>query len=209
MDDVTIRCVENYLHTGLPLDDAAILLIEVDGAPEALPAQVEAIAALCRKNGATRVRTAASEAESAELWKARKSVSPAVVQVKPAKISEDATVPRSKVPAMIRRLKEIAAKYELDIAIFGHAGDGNLHPNILVDKNNPEKMERAEAAVREIFEAALALGGTLSGEHGIGILKAPYLAMEAGPAGLAVMRQVREALDPLGILNPGKIFGGG
>jgi len=208
MDDVTIRCVENFLHIGLPLDAAAMLLIEVDGPVEALPAQVEAIVAICRRNGAARVKVASTEAESAELWRARKAVSPAVVQVKPTKISEDATVPRSNVPAMIRRLKEIAAKYRLDIAIFGHAGDGNLHPNILADKNNPEEMERVEAAIGEIFSAALSLGGTLSGEHGIGILKAPFLEKEAGKAGMAVMRQIKDALDPLGILNPGKILGG-
>lgn len=208
MDDVTIRCVENFLRIGLPLDAAAMLLIEVDGPVEALPAQVEAIVAICRRNGAARVKVASTEAESAELWRARKAVSPAVVQVKPTKISEDATVPRSNVPAMIRRLKEIAAKYRLDIAIFGHAGDGNLHPNILADKNNPEEMERVEAAIGEIFSAALSLGGTLSGEHGIGILKAPFLEKEAGKAGMAVMRQIKDALDPLGILNPGKILGG-
>lgn len=208
MDDVTIRCVENFLRIGLPLDAAAMLLIEADGPVEALPAQVEAIVAICRRNGAARVKVASTEAESAELWRARKAVSPAVVQVKPTKISEDATVPRSNVPAMIRRLKEIAAKYRLDIAIFGHAGDGNLHPNILADKNNPEEMERVEAAIEEIFSAALSLGGTLSGEHGIGILKAPFLEKEAGKAGMAVMRQIKDALDPLGILNPGKIFGG-
>ncbi|MCL6545189.1 MAG: translation elongation factor 4 [Bryobacteraceae bacterium] len=208
MDDVTIRCVENFLHCGLPLDVEAMLLIEVDGPAGALPAQVEAIVEICRSSGASRVRVAAGEAESAELWRARKAVSPAVVQVKPTKISEDATVPRSKVPAMIRRLKEIAAKYRLEMAIFGHAGDGNLHPNILADKNDPEEMERVEAAVEEIFSAALALGGTLSGEHGIGLLKAPFLEKEAGRAGMAVMRKVKDALDPTGILNPGKIFGG-
>lgn len=208
MDDVTIRCVEDYLSLGLSLDVAAMLLIEVDGSPEAVAAQVEDVADICRAKGAREVRIARSDKEREELWRARQAVSPAVVQIKPTKISEDATVPRSNLPAMVRRLKEIAAKYELEIAVFGHAGDGNLHPNILVDRNNPEEMERAEAAIGEIFSAALSLGGTLSGEHGIGLLKAPYLEMETGSIGLAVMKQIKRAMDPLGILNPGKILGG-
>ncbi|MDQ0286935.1 glycolate oxidase [Desulfofundulus luciae] len=208
MDDVTIRCVENFLHAGLPLDVEAILLMEVDGPAVSLPGQVKTIATLCRQHGAARVKVAETEAEGAELWRARKAVSPAVVQVKPTKISEDATVPRSNIPAMIRGIREIARKYNLIIAIFGHAGDGNLHPNILIDKSNPEEMERAEAAIEEMFKLALSLGGTLSGEHGIGLLKAPFLEMEFGKAGVAVMRRIKEALDPLGILNPGKIFGG-
>ncbi len=208
MDDVTIRCVENFLRTGLPLDVEAILLMEVDGPAVSLPGQVRTIAALCRQHGAARVKVAETEAEGVELWRARKAVSPAVVQVKPTKISEDATVPRKNIPAMIRGIKEIARKHNLVIAIFGHAGDGNLHPNILVDKSNPEEMERAEAAIEEMFRLALSLGGTLSGEHGIGLLKAPFLEMEFGRAGVAVMRRIKEALDPPGILNPGKIFGG-
>ncbi|MGB9826435.1 MAG: FAD-binding oxidoreductase, partial [Desulfofundulus sp.] len=208
MDDVTIRCVENFLRAGLPLDVEAILLIEVDGPAVSLPGQVSTIAALCRQCGAVRVKVAETEAEGAELWRARRAVSPAVVQVRPTKISEDATVPRSNVPAMIRGIKEIARKYHLLVAIFGHAGDGNLHPNILIDQTNPEEMERAEAAIEEIFKLALSLGGTLSGEHGIGLLKAPFLEMEFGKTGVAVMRRIKEALDPLGILNPGKIFGG-
>ncbi|RKO65840.1 FAD-binding oxidoreductase [Desulfofundulus salinus] len=208
MDDVTIRCVENYLRVGLPLDVEAILLIEVDGPALSLPEQVKTIAALCQQYGAARVRVAETKEEETELWRARKSVSPAVVQVKPTKISEDATVPRKNVPALIKAIKEIARRYNLDIVIFGHAGDGNLHPNILVDKSNPEEMERAERAIAEIFQAALSLGGTLSGEHGIGLLKAPFLEMEYGQSGVALMRRIKEALDPRGILNPGKIFGG-
>ncbi len=208
MDDVTIRCVENYLRIGLPLDVEAILLIEVDGPAAALSEQARLIAALCEEHGAVRVRVAQTKEEEAELWRARKAVSPAVVQVKPTKISEDATVPRSRVPALIRAIKEIARKYRLTIAIFGHAGDGNLHPNLLVDKSDPDEMARAEAAIEEIFKAALALGGTLSGEHGIGLLKAPFLELEYGGPGVATMRKIKETLDPYGILNPGKIFGG-
>ncbi len=207
MDDVTIRCVENYLHTGLPLDVEAILLIEVDGPEAALAEQAGLIAALCEEHGAVRVRVAQTEEEETELWRARKAVSPAVVQVKPTKISEDATVPRSQVPALIRAIKEIARRYRLTIAIFGHAGDGNLHPNLLVDKGDPDEMARAEEAIKEIFQTALSLGGTLSGEHGVGLLKAPFMELEFGPRGVAAMKKIKESLDPFGILNPGKIFG--
>ncbi|MFZ5592425.1 MAG: FAD-binding oxidoreductase, partial [Bacillota bacterium] len=202
-----IRCVENYLHTGLPLDVEAILLIEVDGPAAILGEQIRHIAALCAQCGAARVKVAQNDAQAAELWRARKAVSPALVQIKPTKISEDATVPRSQVPALIGAIKDIARKYRLTIAIFGHAGDGNLHPNLLVDKSDSDEMARAEAATAEIFQAALSLGGTLSGEHGIGILKAPFLALEYGPAGVDVMKKIKDALDPQGILNPGKVFG--
>ncbi len=207
MDDVTIRCVEKHRSAGLPLDAAAILLMDLDGPRETVGQQLNRVGEICRRHGARNIRVAHSTGESAELWQARRAVSPALVQVKPTKISEDATVPRSQVPAMIRRLKEIAARHNLDIAIFGHAGDGNLHPNILVDRRNPAEMARAENAIAEIFEAALALGGTLSGEHGIGLLKRPYLKQEVGSAGMEYMTRLKQAFDPKGIMNPGKILG--
>ncbi|MGQ9558176.1 MAG: FAD-binding oxidoreductase [Desulfurispora sp.] len=207
MDDVTIRCVENYLHCGLPLDVEAMLLVEVDGPAIALDEQIKYIADICTRSGAVRVELPRTPSAAEELWRARKAVSPALVQIKPTKISEDATVPRSRIPALVRAIKDIAQRHRLTIAIFGHAGDGNLHPNLLVDKNDPDEMDRAAAATAEIFHSALALGGTLSGEHGIGLLKAPYLDRQFGPAGVAAMQRIKKALDPRGILNPGKIFG--
>jgi glycolate oxidase len=206
MDDRTIQCVENYLHLGLPVDAGAILIIEVDGTPELIEGQSGQIVDLCREAGAREVRVAAGEKERDEIWAARRAVSAAVVQIKPTKISEDISVPRSQIPNMVRKLREIAARYDLDLVIFGHAGDGNLHPNILCDQRDQEEMERVEKAVGELFQAAVELGGTLSGEHGIGTMKAPYLKLETGEAGYEVMLSIKQALDPDNILNPGKIF---
>jgi glycolate oxidase len=208
MDDQAIRCVENYLHLGLPLDAGAILIIEVDGAPELIDGQVGQMDDLCREGGAREVRAATNEQERNEIWAARRAVSAAVVQIKPTKISEDISVPRSQIPNMARKLKEIAARYDLNLVIFGHAGDGNLHPNILCDQKDAEEMERVARAVDELFQAAIDLGGTLSGEHGIGVMKAPYLKLETGEAGYQAMLAIKQALDPNNILNPGKIFGG-
>jgi glycolate oxidase len=152
------------------------------------------------------VKLAQNEAERNNLWKARRSVSPALGRQAPNKLGEDITVPRSAIPEVIQRLRQISAKYGLPIAIFGHAGDGNLHPNILFDKRQPEQWKKVEQMVAEEFTAALAVGGTLSGEHGVGVLKRPYLEQALGPVSIDVQRQIKHALDPLNILNPGKIF---
>jgi glycolate oxidase len=206
MDDLTIRCVENHLKLGLPLDAGAILIIEVDGPAQLVDQQARQIAELCRENGVREVKVAEDEKEREEIWRARRAVSAAVVQIKPTKISEDIAVPRSQIPNMVKRLKAIAQKYSLNLVIFGHAGDGNLHPNILCDKNDPDEMERVEKAIAELFKAAVELGGTLTGEHGIGTMKAPYLKYETGETGFQVMYAIKKALDPKNILNPGKIF---
>ncbi|MCG0278694.1 MAG: FAD-binding protein [Thermanaeromonas sp.] len=205
MDAVSISLVERFASCGLPLDAEAVLLIETDGSEQEATEAAELIVRLLREVGAQDIRLAKDAIEAQELWKARKSISPAIAKIKPTKISEDATVPRSRVAEMIKRLGQIRQKYGIDLVIFGHAGDGNLHPNIACDRSDPEEMEKVEKAIGEIFEAALELGGTLSGEHGIGILKAPYLRRELGPA-YEVMRTIKKALDPDNILNPGKIF---
>lgn len=205
MDSVSISLVERFASCGLPLDAAAVLLIETDGSEQEATEEAELIVRLLREVGAQNIRLAADAREAQELWKARKSISPAIAKIKPTKISEDATVPRNRVAEMIERLGQIRQKYGIDLVIFGHAGDGNLHPNIACDRSEPAEMEKVEKAIGEIFEAALELGGTLSGEHGIGILKAPYLRRELGPA-YEVMRAIKKTLDPDNILNPGKIF---
>ena len=156
--------------------------------------------------GARSVHIPQNEAEKMEIWKARKLVSPAIARIKPTKISEDATVPRSKIPQMCAKLQEIRDKYKVHLVVFGHAGDGNLHPNIICDKNDQEEMRRVEQAVAEIFTAAVELGGTLSGEHGIGTMKSSFMEMELGPIGLDMMKRIKKAWDPNNILNPGKIF---
>ena len=206
MDNATIRCVEDYLHMGLPVEAGALLIIEVDGAPEALNGEVEEIQKICQANRAIETKVAKDNKEAEELWKARRAVSSAVVKLNPTKINEDVTVPRSKVADLLRQMEAISKKHNLIIVNFGHAGDGNIHVNVLIDRRKPGEEERAHAAVKEIFEATLDLGGTLSGEHGIGITKAPYLAMELGDMGVEVMKRIKKSFDPNNILNPGKIF---
>lgn len=206
MDQHCVRAVENYQPCGLPLDAAAIIIIEVDGHPAAIDEEIRICEDICREQGAVQVKVAENEKERADIWKSRKMVSPAITQLGPTKISEDATVPRSKIPQMMERLYQIRDKYNLNLVVFGHAGDGNLHPNIITDKRNKEEMNRVEDAVSEIFEAAIELGGTLSGEHGIGTLKAPYMELELGEIGLLMMKKIKDAWDPNHIMNPGKIF---
>ena len=206
MDQASILAVENYEPVGLPHDAEAILLVEVDGHPFAVKDEIEKVKEICQHMGAREVRMANTKEEREELWRARRLVSPAIVKIKPTKISEDATVPRSKIPELFQRLKEIKEKYQLHLVIFGHAGDGNLHPNIIADKRDKEEMKRVELAVEEIFQATIELGGTLSGEHGIGTMKSPFLEMELGAVGVDMMKRIKQAWDPNNILNPGKIF---
>jgi len=207
LDNFTIRAVEDFSKAGLPVDAAALLLIEVDGHPAVVAEEGEKIEALCKKMGAASVKAAATDEERDKIWAARRSALSALAKLRPTLVLEDATVPRSKIPDMVKSLQEIAVKYKIDIGTFGHAGDGNLHPTILTDKRNREEWHRVEEAIEEIFDNALSLGGTLSGEHGTGIAKAPFLEKEAGYSSVLFSRQLRRALDPKNILNPGKITG--
>lgn len=207
MDETAIACIEEALHLGLSLDVEAILLIETDGNDEmAVLQEIEAVARICRQCGARQVRVSANETERSNLWKARRSVSPALARKAPNKLGEDITVPRSAIPEAVRGLKAISAKYNLPIVIFGHAGDGNLHPNILFDKRDPQQWNKVEQMVAEEFALALELGGTLSGEHGVGMLKRPYMEKALGPISIQIQKNIKQALDPLNILNPGKVF---
>lgn len=208
MDDTTIECVENHLCIGLPTDAEAILIIETDGDADTAQREIEVAAQVCRSVGARDVQVAATAKEADDLWYARRSVAGSLGQKRPNKLGEDIAVPRSAIPEMVRRIKAISAKYELPIVVFGHAGDGNLHPNILFDRRDEEEWRRVEAAVDEIFHASIELGGTLSGEHGVGNLKREYLEMAVGPVAVQVMRGIKAALDPDCIMNPGKIFSG-
>jgi glycolate oxidase len=207
MDETAIACIEEAMHPGLSLDVEAILLIETDGNDEqAVLQEIEAVAQICRQCGARQVKIAANETERSNLWKARRSVSPALARKAPNKLGEDITVPRSAIPEAIRGLKAISAKHGLPIVIFGHAGDGNLHPNILFDKRDPGQWSKVEQMVAEEFSLALELGGTLSGEHGVGMLKRPYMEKALGPVSIQIQKSIKQALDPLNILNPGKVF---
>ncbi len=206
MDQMTIRAVENFLQIGLDTTKEAFVLLEVDGDSWEVPQQMEQVIAICKENGAVEIQMAHNETERAALWKARKSISGACGKINPTKIGEDIAVPPGNIPKMIQAVKEIAAKYNLNMVVFGHAGDGNLHPNIMTDKRNTEEMERVNMAIDELFARALELGGTLSGEHGIGFMKAPYVLSELGRDGYLAQKAVKDSLDPNGFLNPGKIF---
>jgi glycolate oxidase len=207
MDETAIACIEEALHLGLPLDVEAILLVETDGTDDAsVLREIEAVANICQETGARQVKVAKDESERANLWQARRSVSPALARKAPNKLGEDITLPRSAIPEAVRRLKAISAKYALPIVIFGHAGDGNLHPNILFDKRDPDQWAKVQQMAAEEFALALELGGTLSGEHGVGALKRPYMEQALGQVSIEIQKRIKAALDPLNILNPGKVF---
>jgi glycolate oxidase len=207
MDNFTIRAVEDFSHVGLPVDAAALLLIEVDGHPAQVEEDAAKVESICRELGAMRIHVARDAAERDKVWEARRSALSALSRVRPTTVLEDATVPRSRVPAMIRAIEEVAREYELSIGTFGHAGDGNLHPTILTDRRLTHEWRRVEKAIDAIFEKALEFGGTLSGEHGIGTAKSKYLEKETGRATILYSRRIKAALDPKNILNPGKIIG--
>lgn len=207
MDHTAINCIEEAMHLGLPTDVAAFLLIETDGIElESTIQEIEAIAKICIQTGATKVSIAKDEIERANLWKARRSISPSLARLAPNKLGEDITVPRNAIPEAVKRLKAISQKYDLPIVIFGHAGDGNLHPNILFDKRDPEQMKKVEQMVAEEFNVALELNGTLSGEHGVGTLKRAYMNRALGSISIDIQKKIKQVLDPLNILNPGKVL---
>jgi glycolate oxidase len=206
LDRTTIHCVEDFAKVGLPLDCEALLLMETDGHPAAVTEEAQKMAEIAWKNSARDVRVARDEAEAARLATARRSAFSALARVAPTTILEDATVPRSELARMIRFVAAVAEKYKLRVGTFGHMGDGNLHPTFLTDERNKEEMHRVEEAFKEIFAEAIRLGGTITGEHGVGVSKKSFLPGFAGDAQMRVMRELRRALDPAGILNPGKVF---
>jgi glycolate oxidase len=206
LDRTTIHCVEDYAKIGLPLNCEALLLIETDGHPAAVADEAAQMEKICREKGCMEVRVAKDEAEAIQLANARRSAFSALARLAPTTILEDATVPRSELARMVRYVEAVAKKYKLRVGTFGHMGDGNLHPTFLTDERNKEEMQRVHEAFREIFEEAIRLGGTVTGEHGVGIAKKEILPKFAGAAQMRVMRELRRALDPKGILNPGKMF---
>jgi len=206
MDGRTLDCVRQATGLETPEAARAVLIIEVDGDKAFLDEQAEKIQQIIRPLGVVEVRVAETPAESEALWQIRRSVSASLRKVNPDKFNEDICVPRSKVPEMIRKVDAIADKYGIPIVNFGHAGDGNIHVNVMIDKKVPGELEKAEKAIEEVFRGALELGGTMSGEHGVGIAKAPYIPLEITPKAAAYMKTLKKALDPNNILNPGKIF---
>jgi len=206
MDHAAMELIESFKPVGFPMDVDGAILIEVDGSAEEVNRQIARVAEICRACGGRDIRIAEDEAQAAQLWAGRRSAFGAMARSSPTVITEDATVPRSKIPDVVRALRQIAAQYNVKIPILGHTGDGNMHPCILTDERNHEEMQRVEAAVDAMFRSALELGGTLSGEHGIGLVKQKYMGWEFGDPALKVMRTIKRALDPNNILNPGKIF---
>lgn len=207
LDQATLKVVEDFTHIGLPIEAKVMLLIEVDGMVEAeVELEAQKVVEQCKKNGCQDVKLAKDDKERDELMAARRAALPALARVKPTTVLEDATVPRSRIPDMLVRLEELAEKYDLQIGTFGHAGDGNLHPTILTDARDEEEMKRVRMCVDDIFAAALEMGGTLSGEHGIGIAKARFMEDQFGAAGMEVIRRVKEAFDPNYMFNPDHFF---
>ncbi len=206
MDNYTIRAVEDFSKAGLPTDAAAMLLVELDGHAAQVEEDAARVESLCRSMGAITIRVARDAAERDRVWAARRAALSALAQRKPTLVLEDATVPRSRIPAMVKAIEDIGARYDLTIGTFGHAGDGNLHPTILTDKRDPTEWQRVERAIDDIFDEALKMGGTLSGEHGTGLAKARYLEKETSRGTILFSSRLKKALDPKNILNPGKIF---
>lgn len=206
LDQATVQVVEDFVQIGLPTEAKAILLIEQDGKADSVKQDIDQIANLCKENGAFEISLAKTEEEADRLMTARRASLTALSRLKPTTILEDATVPRSEIANMVKAIRAIAEKYELRICTFGHAGDGNLHPTCLTDARNKEEIARVELAFEDIFKKAVELGGTITGEHGVGAMKLPYLHMKVGEAGIDAMRKIKHALDPNNIMNPGKIF---
>ena len=205
MDHEAIVAVENFKPVGLPLDADAILLIELDGHPVSITKEAEKIADICQKLGAEIIMAEDEDARN-QLWVSRRSISPALYRLKPTKISEDIVVPRNMVTEMLKRLRKISEESGVKIVNFGHAGDGNIHVNIMVDKSDKEEYTKGLGLVEQIFRDSLSLGGTISGEHGVGLTKADYLGMELSKTEIEIMKSIKSIFDPKNILNPGKIF---
>src|SRR5580658_1095839 len=206
LDRITIKCVEDYAKIGLPLDAEAILFMETDGHPAVIEEQARQMEEIARRCGAKAVQIAANAEEAAKLATARRSAFSALARVSPTTILEDATVPRSELTKMIRFIQETGARHRLDIATFGHFGDGNLHPTFLTNERDADEMHRVELAMKEIFTRALALGGTITGEHGVGLAKKGFLREQVGDSSYELLKRVKRTLDPENLLNPGKIF---
>lgn len=206
LDNTTINCIEDYTHIGLPRNSEAILLIEVDGRGNIVQEDAETIKNILKKNNASMIKVADTADEALKLKTARRSAFSALARRRPTTILEDATVPRSELPIMIEKVAEAAKKFNLTFGNFGHAGDGNLHPTCLTDERDHQEIERAHKAFEFIFNEAVKLGGTITGEHGTGLSKKQFLELVAGKPGIDMMMKIKSVIDENNIMNPGKIF---
>ncbi len=206
LDNTTINCVEDYTKIGLPRNAEAILLIEVDGKGSSVDEDASIVQSIFKKNNASNVRVTADEAEGLILKAARRSAFSALARKRPTTILEDATVPRSELPVMIEKVTEAARKYDVLIGNFGHAGDGNLHPTCLTDERDSKEIDKTHRAFEFIFNEAIKLGGTITGEHGTGLAKKQFLEQVAGIPGIDMMKKIKASIDENNVINPGKIF---
>jgi len=206
LDNLTIRAVEQTFHKGLPIDAGALLVTDVDGNLEDdLDFQLGQIEKVFKENGCSEFRIAKDAKESAEIWFARRNASPALSVYGSKKLNEDVTVPRAVLPELLEKFAAIAKKYSVNIPCFGHTGDGNVHTNVMVDGSDPEQVKIAYQAIEEVFQATVDLGGTLSGEHGIGLAKAPYMHLAFTEEEMNLFKSIKAAFDPNNILNPAKM----
>ncbi|HQU83592.1 MAG TPA: FAD-linked oxidase C-terminal domain-containing protein [Pyrinomonadaceae bacterium] len=206
IDKYCIEAIEQNYAFGLSKDASAILLVAVDGSTEEVAKNAETIERILKENGGFDVLRAKSKEDEDKLWDVRRAISPSLMKFGTLKINEDVVVPRSKVPELVARIEEIGKKHDTFVANFGHAGDGNIHVNFLCDRENPESIRRARECVKETFQLSVDLGGTISGEHGIGYVKAPYMDYAIDKPTLEIMKGIKKVFDPNGILNPGKMF---
>ena len=204
MDNLAINAVEDFGHFGLPRDAEVLLLIEVDGHPKALDDEIKEVARICEQNGA-KVEIAQTPKDAQKLWEARRALSPAVSKLGRVKINEDIVFPRSYLPEALPKLREIGRKYNLKMVNFGHIGDGNVHANFMISGLDPDELKRVEKAVEEVFDLAISYGGSITGEHGVGITKAPFMKKQFRPEEIEIMRGIKNVFDPKNLINPGKM----
>ena len=206
LDGPSLRAVESHRRLGLPVTAEAFLLVEVDGEPERLEGPLQKVGDICTANEALEVHIAREKDEQAELWRARREVSSAIGKISPIRMNEDIVVPRSKIPDMIVRIRQVAGRYQIPIINYGHAGDGNIHVNVMAGPGEEADRPKMEKAVEEILAAATAMGGRISGEHGIGLSKQPFIGLNLDQPTLDLSRRLKRFFDPHNILNPGKMF---
>ena len=206
LDRVTVRCVEDYAKIGLPTDVEALVLMETDGHPVVVEEEASEMMALAKKHGAREVKAAADEDEGARLAAARRNAFSALARIRPTTILEDVTVPRSELAKMVAFINQVAQKHRLQVGTFGHLGDGNLHPTFLTNELDKDEMHRVELALEDIVDETIRLGGTVTGEHGVGVAKKAFVKKQLGEGSYELMRTIKRSLDPEGLFNPGKMF---
>jgi glycolate oxidase len=207
IDSVTMECVRAFIDVDIPDGAGCSLLIETDGREGEAGEGMAVVRKVLGDAGVIELRVSESQADQDELWRMRRSISPSLARIAPSKINEDVCVPRSKLPDLVEEVTKLGRKYRLRVATFGHAGDGNLHVNVMLDRRDKDEVRRAEAMVGELFDATLRLDGTISGEHGIGTAKMEYLPRQLGTFGMEIQQRIKRAFDPGDSFNPGKVIG--